>query len=141
MALGDFAARNVLPEIQRVSGVGQAQQFGTERAMRVWIDPVKLTGYRLSSADVNAAIAAQNAQVSSGTLGDLPNVTTQGVSATVVVRGQLTSEAEFGNVVIRANPDGSTVRLKDVARIELGAQSYTPLARLNGQPSTGIGVQ
>ena len=141
VALGDFAARNVLPEIQRVSGVGQAQQFGTERAMRVWIDPVKLTGYRLSSADVNAAIAAQNAQVSSGTLGDLPNVTTQGVSATVVVRGQLTSEAEFGNVVIRANPDGSTVRLKDVARIELGAQSYTPLARLNGQPSTGIGVQ
>ena len=110
VALGDFAARNVLPEIQRVSGVGQAQQFGTERAMRVWIDPVKLTGYRLSSADVNAAIAAQNAQVSSGTLGDLPNVTTQGVSATVVVRGQLTSEAEFGNVVIRANPDGSTVR-------------------------------
>ena len=141
VALGDFAARNVLPEIQRVSGVGQAQQFGTERAMRIWIDPAKLVGYRLSTADVNAAIAAQNAQVSSGTLGDLPNVAGQGIFATVVVRGQLTTEEEFGNVVLRANPDGSTVRLRDVARIELGAQSYTPLARLNGQPSTGIGVQ
>jgi multidrug efflux pump subunit AcrB len=89
VALGDYASRNVLPELQRVPGVGQAQLFGTERAMRIWIDPAKLVGYRLSAAEVNAAIAAQNAQVASGTIGDLPNVPGQGMSATVVVRGQL----------------------------------------------------
>lgn len=141
VALGDYASRNVLPEIQRVPGVGQAQLFGTERAMRVWIDPAKLVGYRLSSADVTAAIAAQNAQVASGTIGDLPNIPGQSIFATVVVKGQLASADQFGNIVLRANADGSTVRLKDVARIELGAQSYGTRARLNGQPSTGIGVQ
>jgi multidrug efflux pump len=141
VALGDFASRNVLPEIQRVPGVGQAQLFGTERAMRVWIDPAKLVGYRLSSADVTAAIAAQNAQVASGTVGDLPNLPGQSVFATVIVRGQLSTEAQFGNIVLRANPDGSAVRLKDVARVELGAQTYSTQARLDGKASTGIGVQ
>ena len=141
IALGDYAARNVLPEIQRIPGVGQAQLFGTERAMRVWIDPARLQGFNLSSADVVAAIRAQNAQVSSGTIGELPNVAGQGISATVVVKGQFSSDAEFGNAVLRANTDGSTVRLRDVARIELGAQSYATSARLNGKPSTGIGVQ
>ena len=141
VALGDYAARNVLPELQRVPGVGQAQLFGTERAMRIWIDPAKLAGFNLSSLDVTAAIRAQNAQVSSGTLGDLPNVAGQGIFATVVVTGQLSSAAQFGNVVLRANADGSSVRLKDVARIELGAQAYGTRARLNGNPSTGIGVQ
>jgi multidrug efflux pump len=141
VALGDYAARNVLPELQRVPGVGQAQLFGTERAMRIWIDPAKLAGFNLSSLDVTAAIRAQNAQVSSGTIGDLPNVAGQGIFATVVVSGQLSSTEQFGNVVLRANADGSTVRLKDVARIELGAQGYATSARLNGNPSTGIGVQ
>ncbi len=141
VALGDYASRNVLPEIQRVPGVGQAQLFGTERAMRIWIDPAKLVGYRLSSADVTAAISTQNAQVASGTIGDLPNIPGQSIFATVVVKGQLTSTEQFGNIVLRANADGSSVRLKDVARVELGAQSYSPQARLNGQPSTGIGVQ
>ena len=141
VALGDYAARNVLPELQRVPGVGQAQLFGTERAMRIWIDPAKLAGFGLSSIDVTAAIRAQNAQVSSGTIGDLPNVAGQGIFATVVVKGQLASTEQFGNIVLRANADGSTVRLKDVARIELGAQGYGTRARLNGNPSTGIGVQ
>ncbi len=141
IALGDYASRNVIPEIQRLPGIGQAQLFGTERAMRVWIDPAKLTGYSLSPADVNAAIAAQNAQVSSGAIGDLPNITGQGIAATVVVKGQLASVEQFGRIVLRANADGSTVRLKDVARIELGAQTYATSARLNGKPATGIGVQ
>ncbi|GAP35504.1 efflux RND transporter permease subunit [Piscinibacter sakaiensis] len=140
-ALGDYASRNVLPEIQRIPGVGQAQLFGTERAMRVWIDPAKLVGYNLSAADVTAAIRAQNAQVSSGTIGDLPNLPGQGIFATVIVNGQLNGTEQFGEVVLRANADGSTVRLKDVARLELGAQSYSTSARLNGNPSTGIGVQ
>jgi len=141
IALGDYASRNVLPEIQRVAGVGQAQLFGTERAMRIWIDPVRLQAYNLSASDVNAAIRAQNAQVASGTLGDLPNVAGQGIAATVVVNGQLATVEQFGRVVLRANTDGSAVRLRDVARIELGAQNYAISARLNGKPSTGIGVQ
>ena len=141
IALGDYASRNVLPEIQRLPGIGQAQLFGTERAMRVWIDPAKLAGFNLSAAEVRAAIAAQNAQVASGTMGDLPNMPGQGIAATVVVNGQLSNVAQFGNITLRANADGSTVRLKDVARIELGAQTYATSARLNGKPSTGIGVQ
>jgi multidrug efflux pump len=141
VALGDYASRNVLPEIQRIPGVGQAQLFGTERAMRIWIDPAKLVGYKLSSNDVIAAIGAQNAQVASGTIGDLPNLPGQAIFATVVVKGQLVSVDEFGEVVVRANADGSTVRLKDVARVELGAQSYSTQSRLDGKASTGIGVQ
>ncbi|NKI94574.1 efflux RND transporter permease subunit [Rhizobacter sp. SG703] len=141
IALGDYASRTVLPEIQRIPGVGQAQLFGTERAMRVWIDPAKLVGFNLSAADVAAAIRTQNAQVSSGTIGDLPNLPGQSIFATVVVNGQLSNVEQFGNIVLRANADGSTVRLKDVARIELGAQTYATSARLNGKPSTGIGVQ
>jgi multidrug efflux pump len=139
--LGDYASRNVLPEIQRLPGVGTAQLFGTERAMRIWIDPQKLVGYNMSTATVAAAIQSQNAQVSSGTIGDLPNVPGQSIFATVVVKGQLESTAQFGDIVLRANADGSAVRLKDVARIELGGQSYSTSARLNGKPSTGIGVQ
>lgn len=139
--LGDYASRTVLPEIQRIPGVGQAQLFGTEHAMRIWIDPAKLVGFNLSSADVTAAIRAQNAQVSSGAIGELPNIAGQGIAATVVVSGQLNSIEQFGNIVLRANTDGSSVRLRDVARIELGAQNYATSARLNGKPSTGIGVQ
>ncbi len=139
--LGDYASRNVIPELQRVAGIGQAQLFGTERAMRIWIDPAKLTGFNLSSGDVTSAIAAQNAQVATGSIGDLPNIAGQGIAATVIVNGQLSTIEQFGNIVLRANTNGSTVRLKDVARIELGGQTYATSARLNGQPATGIGVQ
>jgi multidrug efflux pump len=141
VALGDYASRSIVPELQRLPGVGQVQLFGTERAMRIWVDPAKLQGFNLSAAEVTAAIRAQNAQVSAGEIGSLPNVAGQGIAATVVVNGQLANVAQFGNVVLRANTDGSSVRLKDVARIELGAQSYATSARLNGKPSTGIGVQ
>ena len=141
VALGDYASRNIVPELQRVVGVGQAQLFGTENAMRVWIDPAKLQGFNLSATDVNNAIKAQNAQVSSGTIGDLPNIPGQAIAATVVVNGQLANVEQFKNIVLRANTDGSTVRLKDVARVELGGQSYATSARLNGVPAVGIGVQ
>jgi multidrug efflux pump len=140
-ALNDYAARNVVPELQRLPGVGAVTQFGSERAMRIWIDPAKLRGFSLSLEQVNAAIRAQNAQVSAGALGELPSVPGQGVTATIVVRGQLGSVQEFGNIELRANTDGSSVRLNDVARIELGAQSYNTSARLNGQPAVGMGVQ
>ena len=141
VALGDYASRNIVPELQRLPGIGQAQLFGTERAMRVWIEPSKLLGFNLSSADVVAAIRAQNVQVSAGEIGSLPNVAGQGISATVVVNGQLGSVEEFGGITLRANADGSTVRLRDVARIELGGQSYATSARLNGKPSVGVGLQ
>ncbi len=141
IALGDYLSRNVLNEIKRVPGVGQAQLFGSERAMRIWIDPAKLVGYRLTPADVSNAIRAQNAQVASGTLGELPSARSQQIAATVVVNGQLATPEQFGAIVLRANPDGSVVRLADVARIELGGQAYATSARIDGKPISAIGVQ
>ena len=141
VTLGDFASRSLVPELQRLPGVGQVQLFGTERAMRVWIDPAKLLSYNLSAADVTAAIRSQNAQISAGEIGSLPNVAGQGIAATVIVNGQLSSVEQFGNVALRAKADGSTVRLKDVARIELGAQAYGTSARLNGKPAAGMAIQ
>lgn len=141
VALGDYASRNILNEIKRVPGVGQAQLFGTERAMRIWIDPTKLVGYKLTPGDVSAAIKAQNAQVASGTLGDLPSPVGQQISATIVVSGQLSTVEQFGAIVLRANSDGSIVRLRDVARIEIGGQNYATSARIDGKPIAAIGVQ
>jgi multidrug efflux pump len=141
VALGDYLSRNVLNELKRVRGVGQAQLFGTERAMRIWLDPEKLVGLKLTPADVAAAIRSQNAQVASGTLGDLPSPSSQRVAAPVLVTGQLSSPEEFGNIILRASPTGSTVRLRDVARIEIGGQAYATSARLNGKPTAAVGVQ
>jgi multidrug efflux pump len=141
IALGDYLSRNVLNELKRVPGVGQAQLFGTERAMRIWIDPDKLAGLKLTPADVAAAVRAQNAQIASGTLGDLPNPSSQQISASVVVTGQLSTPEEFGKIVLRANPDGSVVRLHDVARIEVGGQGYGTSARLDGKQTSAVGVQ
>ncbi len=141
IALGDYLARNVVNEVKRIPGVGQAQLFGTERAMRIWIDPAKLVGLKLTMADVAAAIRAQNAQVTSGTLGDLPSPSKQTYSAPVVVSGQLTSPEEFGKIVLRANPNGSVARLSDVARVEFGGQSFSLSARLDGKPFAAVAVQ
>ena len=140
-ALGDYAARNILPEVQRVDGVGSAQQFGAERSMRIWLDPSKLENYKLSAADVNAAIQAQNVQISAGAIGELPNTPGTTLTATVVAPGQLNTVEGFGDIVLRSATDGAAVRLKDVARIELGSQSYATSARLDGKPAVGIGVQ
>ncbi|HEY0843917.1 MAG TPA: efflux RND transporter permease subunit [Noviherbaspirillum sp.] len=141
VALGDYLSRNVLNEVKRVPGVGQAQLFGTERAMRVWIDPAKLVGLKLTPTDVTNAIRAQNAQVASGSIGELPNPNTQQITAPIVVTGQLTSPEAFGNIILRAAPGGATVRLRDVARIEIGGQAYGTSARLDGKPNAAIGVQ
>ncbi|MDT7834296.1 efflux RND transporter permease subunit [Aquabacterium sp. OR-4] len=141
VSIGDYAARNIQPELQRIAGVGQAQLFGTERAMRIWVEPTKLVSFGLTPVDVVNAIRAQNLQVPGGTLGDQPAVPGQPMSATIVVNGQLADARAFGAIVLRANADGSTVRLSDVARVELGGQSYGSYSRLNGQPSAGVGVQ
>lgn len=141
VSLGDYLSRNVLNEIQRVEGVGRAQMFATERAMRIWLDPDKMRGLNLTAGDINTAIAAQNAQVASGSIGAQPNPITQQTSAPVLIKGQLTSAEEFGAIILRANLNGSAVRLRDVARIEIGGQDYSFSTRLNGKPSAAIGVQ
>jgi len=141
VALGDYAVRNIQPELLRVPGVGQVQLFGTEKAMRVWLDPQKLQGVGLSTNDVNNAIRAQNLQVSAGSIGGLPNVAGQTQYATVKVNGLLSSVDQFGQILLRANADGSSVRLKDVARIEVAGQAYASSSRLNGMPATGLGIQ
>ncbi|OWW22900.1 efflux RND transporter permease subunit, partial [Noviherbaspirillum denitrificans] len=141
VALGDYLSRNVLNEIKRVDGVGEAILFGTERAMRIWIDPDKLVGFKLTPSDIANAIRAQNAQVASGTLGELPSPGTQQVTAPIVVTGQLSNPEQFGNIVLRANTDGSVIRLRDVARVELGGQAYATSARIDGKQSSAIGIQ
>ncbi len=141
VALGDYAARNILNEIKRTPGVGVAQLFGTERAMRVWIDPDKLLGFKMTPNDVVAAIKAQNAQFSAGVLGDLPAPSSQRIATSIVVTGQLATPEEFEKVVLRATPGGATVRIRDIGRVEVAGQSYGFAARLNGKPIAGIGVQ
>ncbi|MQB09254.1 multidrug efflux RND transporter permease subunit [Agrobacterium sp. ICMP 6402] len=141
VALGDYLNRNVLGEIRRLDGVGRAQMFAAQRAMRVWIDPDKMVGLNLTAADINAAITAQNAQVAAGQIGAAPNPVSQDLTATVLVQGQLSDPRAFGEIILRANPDGSAVLLKDVARIELGAENYNFTSRLNGQPSAAVGIQ
>src|SRR5215475_8247010 len=140
VGLGDFMIRNILGEVRRIPGVGRATLYSTERSLRIWIDPAKLVGYGLSADDVNKAIAAQNAQVASGSIGAEPSTPDTKISAQVLVKGQLSSPEEFGAIILRANPDGSTVRLRDVARIEIGGLSYQFQTRLNGKPTAGLSV-
>lgn len=140
-ALSDILARNVMDEIRRLKGVGKAQLYGSERAMRIWIDPRKLVGFNLTPNDVADAIAGQNAQVAPGSIGDLPSRSTQEITANVVVKGQLSTPEAFAAIVLRANPDGSVVTLGDVARVEVGAQEYQYGTRLNGKPATAFSVQ
>jgi len=141
IALSDYLARNVVNEIKRLDGVGKAQLFGSERAMRVWVDPQKLVAFQLTPGEVSQAIADQNVQVSAGSIGDLPSSTDQEVTATVMVKGQLGTPEEFAAVVLKANPNGSNVTVGDVARVEVGSQSYNFGTRLDGNASVAVGVQ
>src|ERR1700754_3508331 len=140
VGLGDFMVRNILGEIRRIPGVGRATLYSTERSLRIWIDPAKLVGFNLTADDVNKAITAQNAQVASGSIGAEPSTPDQKVAALVLVKGQLATPEEFGAIVLRANPDGSSVRLRDVARLEVGGLSYQFNTRLNGKPTAGLSV-
>lgn len=141
IGLGDYLTRNVLSELRRLAGVGRVQLFAAQRAMRVWIDPDKMVGLQITTADVSVAIAAQNAQVAAGQIGAAPNPVSQDLTATVLVQGQLSDPREFGDIILRANQDGSTVRLRDVARLEVGGENYTFNSRLNGRPSAAAAVQ
>lgn len=138
--LGDYIARNILNDIKRIPGVGDVNLFGSEKAMRIWLDPVKLTGFNLTPEDVSLAIRTQNAVVTSGQLAGMPNTGKEPLYANITVHGQLQTPEEFGNIILRANRDGSKVFLRDVARIELGAKQYEIVSNLDGQPMGGFGI-
>ncbi|MET0291207.1 MAG: efflux RND transporter permease subunit, partial [Steroidobacteraceae bacterium] len=139
--VSDFMVSNLQDAIGRLPGVGDLQVFGAQYAMRIWLDPSKLASYQLIPRDVISAIQAQNTQVAAGQLGALPSDDTQMLSATVTARSRLTNTDEFKRIIVKTQPDGSMVRLSDVARIELGSESYNNIARLNGHPGSGMAVQ
>ena len=141
IALGSYAAANVLESIRRVPGVGEAILFGTEYAMRIWLKPERLQAFNLTPGEVARAIRSQNTQLATGELGQLPAIAGQQLNAIVVSRGRLSTKEEFANVTVRTNPDGSSVLVKDVARVELGAQDYEVAARLDGQPASAIAIR
>ena len=139
--MNDYAVRNIVPELQRLEGVGNVQLFGSETSMRVWLQPEKLRGYDLTVSDVNAAIADQNRQIPTGSLGSLPALDGQRFSAVINVPGQLSTVEEFENIVVKSTTSGAAVRLRDVARVELGQQEYGFSTRINGEQGTGIAIQ
>ena len=140
VALADYITRNIQNAVSRVPGVGTFQLFAAPRAMRIWVDPDKLTGYKLSMAEVNAAIASQNKLISAGIIGSPPNPGSQRVTAPIVVNGELSTVAEFEDIILRSDISGSTVRIRDVARVEIGADNYQFGARLNGKPTAAFAI-
>jgi hydrophobe/amphiphile efflux-1 (HAE1) family protein len=139
--LGDIIASKLQDPISRITGVGDTQIFGAQYAMRIWLDPYKMNNYALSTTDVKNAISAQDAQVASGQLGGLPTVKGQELNAAVNSQTRLQTPEQFRNIVLKTNADGSSVYLKDVARVELGQDSYTISGRYNGHPAAGIGIK
>ena len=138
--LQDYVATNMVDPIARVPGVGSTQVFGAKYAMRIWLDPNKLATYRLTPADVTLAIRAQNQQVVVGQLGGTPAVPGQQLNAAITAQDRLQTPEQFRNIVLRGNPDGSALRLGDVARVELGSEDYSIISRFNGKPATGLAV-
>lgn len=139
--LSDYLVRNVVEELKRVEGVGRIQSFGSEKAMRIWIDPNKLVSYQLSIKDVTTAIQAQNAPISPGSVGSLPAVKGQMITLPLTAEGQLTTVEEFKNITLKANQGGAQVKLQDVARVELGAQNYSFSILENGKSATALAIQ
>ena len=139
--LQDYLASNIENTLARVDGVGQVDAFGTQHAMRIWLDPGKLVSYKLTPGDLGNAVKAYNVQVSAGQAGSLPAVKGQGLNVTVNVQEMLQTPRQFENIPVRINSDGSTVRLKDVARAELGTEAYETRTLTNGLPSAGMVIR
>ena len=139
--LGNIASTQVIDELRRVAGVGDVTLFGSEYAMRIWLDPDKLASYNLSPSAVVAAIREQNAQTAGGSLGALPLQEGQQITATITTANRFETEEEFRRVILRADEGGASVRLGDVARVEIGAQTYATSTTLDGQPMAGMAVQ
>ena len=138
--LADYVGANLLDPLSRVEGVGTVQLFGAPYAMRIWLDPNKLETYRLAVSDITAAVRAQNAQVTVGQLGGTPAVEGQQLNATISAQSRMQTPEQFRAIVVRSNPDGSALRLGEVARVELGAADYSVVTRFNGQPAVGMAV-
>jgi multidrug efflux pump len=136
--LADYVAANVLDTVSRVKGVGDTIMFGAQYAMRIWLDPAKLNSYKLTPIDVSGAVQAQNAQVSSGQLGGTPTIKGQELNATITSQSRLQTPEQFGKIILKTTSGGATVHLSDVARIELGSEDYSRLARFNTHPATGV---
>ncbi|WP_407516295.1 efflux RND transporter permease subunit [Xanthomonas euvesicatoria] len=139
--IGDYMVSTLQDPISRLNGVGGVNVFGSEYSMRVWLDPDKLRTYALMPADVSNAISAQNADVSSGALGALPAVQGQQLNATVTSRSKLKTPAQFEAIVLKSQPGGATVYLRDVARVELGSKSYASSSKYNGKSASGMGLE
>ena len=138
--VSDYMVSNLQDTIGRIPGVGDTNVFGAQYGMRIWLNPDKLQSYSLVPADITTAITAQNAEVAAGEVGAVPSGPDQMLDATVTAQSRLSTPAQFANIVVKTQPDGSTVRLADVARIELGAESYASISRVNGHPGAGIAV-
>lgn len=139
--LGDYASAYLRDPLSRIQGVGDVEVFGSQYAMRIWLDPARLQSFRMVPDDVIAAIRAQNAQVSAGQLGGLPARQGQQLNATVTAQTLLETPQEFEDIILRSTPDGAVVRLRDVATVEKGSEAYSINARYNGQPSAGLGFK
>ena len=139
--ISDFISSSIKDPISRTKGVGDTQVFGAQYAMRIWMDPHKLNNYNLTPVDVISALNTQNTQVAAGQLGGTPPVPGQQLNASIIAQTRLTSTDEFGKILLKVNEDGSQVRLRDVAKIELGAENYEIVARYNGKPASGIGIK
>ncbi len=139
--LADYNSSVMRDPISRLPGVGEIQTFGTQYSMRIWLDPDKLVKYQLTTQDIMASIRSQNAQVSAGALGALPSQPGQLLNATIMGQSRLETPEQFGEILLRTSPDGSRVFLRDVARIELGSESYNVTARYNGKPASGVAIR
>ncbi len=139
--LADFLVATVQEPLSRVTGVGEVQVFGSQYAMRIWLDPDKLLQYGLIPGDVQDAIRAQNDQVSAGQLGGTPAVKGQGFTASITAQNRLETVEQFEQILLRSSTQGGEVRLKDVARIEIGAENYGFVGRFKGQPASGVGIK
>ena len=139
--IADYVAANIVDPISRVEGVGDITQFGSQYAMRIWLDPAKLQSFQLTPADVSTAITAQNAEVSSGELGGMPAVAGQQLNATVTAQSRLQTAEQFGEILLKTTSNGAMVRLKDVARMELGSENYNFTGRYNGKAANGIAIK
>ncbi|WP_102224550.1 efflux RND transporter permease subunit [Acidimangrovimonas sediminis] len=139
--LSDYMKSNMSDTLSRVKGVGGITAFGASYAMRIWLDPSKLAAYQLTPQDVVSAVEAQNAQISAGAFGDLPTVKGQELNATITAQSLLKTPKDFEQIVLRSQTDGGLVLLKDVAKVEIGAENYSVIARYNGRPSAGMAIQ
>jgi len=139
--LANYVASHIQDPISRLNGVGTVTLFGTQYAMRIWLDPHKLTNYSLTPGDVVTALQQQNVQIAGGQLGGTPSVPGQMLQATITEQTLLRTPQDFGDVQLKVNSDGSQVRIKDVARVELGGETYNFDTKYNGQPTAGMGIQ